>query len=47
MASSLHPDGSPTFEDDLLQYKLLGREDQHEVVRGGTTEAPTGDVPYA
>ncbi|MGD0266474.1 MAG: hypothetical protein ABSD47_16200, partial [Candidatus Methylomirabilota bacterium] len=28
------------FEDDSLRYKLLGREDQREVVKGGTTEAP-------
>jgi hypothetical protein len=35
------------FEDDSLRYKLLGREDQREAVRGGTNEAPTVDVTYA
>ena len=35
------------FDDDSLRYKLLGREDQREAVRGGTTEAPTVDVTYA
>jgi hypothetical protein len=35
------------FEDDSLRYKLLGREDQREAVRGGTTEAPIVDVTYA
>jgi hypothetical protein len=35
------------FEDDSLRYKLLGREDQREAVRGGTTEAPTVEVTYA
>lgn len=35
------------FEDDSLRYKLLGREDQREAVRGGTTEAPSVDVTYA
>jgi hypothetical protein len=35
------------FENDSLRYKLLGREDQREAVRGGTTEAPSVDVTYA
>jgi hypothetical protein len=35
------------FEDDSLRYKLLGKEDQREAVRGGTNEAPTADVTYA
>jgi hypothetical protein len=35
------------FDDDSLRYKLLGREDQREAVRGGTNEAPTVDVTYA
>ena len=35
------------FEDDSLRYKLLGREDTREVVRGGTKEAPTLDMTYA
>jgi hypothetical protein len=35
------------FEDDSLRYKLLGREDSREVVRGGTKEAPTLDITYA
>jgi hypothetical protein len=35
------------FEDDSLRYKLLGREDRHEAVAGGTKEAPTADVTYA
>lgn len=35
------------FEDDSLRHKLLGREDQREVVRGGTKEAPTVNVTYA
>jgi hypothetical protein len=35
------------FEDDSLRYKLLGREDQREVVKGGTTEAPTVDMSFA
>jgi len=34
------------FEDDSLRYKLLGREDQREAIRGGTNEAPTADVTY-
>ena len=35
------------FEDDSLRHKLLGREDQREAVRGGTTETPSVDVTYA
>lgn len=35
------------FEDDSLRYKLLGREDQREVVKGGTTEAPAVDMSFA
>lgn len=35
------------FDDDSLRYKLLGREDQREAVRGGTSEAPTVAVTYA
>jgi hypothetical protein len=35
------------FEDDSLRYKFLGREDQHEVVKGGTTEAPAVDMSYS
>jgi hypothetical protein len=35
------------FEDDSLRHRFLGREDQREVVRGGTKEAPTMDVTYA
>jgi hypothetical protein len=35
------------FDDDSLRYKLLGREDQREAVRGGANEAPTVDVTYA
>ncbi|MBI4574493.1 MAG: hypothetical protein HY713_14545 [candidate division NC10 bacterium] len=35
------------FDDDSLRHKLLGREDQREMVRGGTKEAPTADVSYA
>jgi hypothetical protein len=35
------------FEDDSLRYKLLGREDQREVMKGGTTEAPTVDMSFA
>ncbi len=35
------------FEDDSIRHKLLGREDQREVVRGGTKDAPTADVTYA
>ncbi|MCX5733424.1 MAG: hypothetical protein NTW68_03730 [candidate division NC10 bacterium] len=34
------------FEDDSLRHKFLGREDNREVVRGGTKEAPTEDVIY-
>jgi hypothetical protein len=36
-----------TFEDDSLRYKLLGREDRHEVVKGGTNEAPAVDMSYS
>jgi hypothetical protein len=36
-----------TFEDDSLRYKLLGREDQRDAVRGGTNEAPSVDLTYA
>lgn len=35
------------FEDDSLRYKFLGREDQHEVVKGGTAEAPAVDISYS
>jgi hypothetical protein len=35
------------FEDDSLRYKLLGREDQREVVKGGTNEAPAVDMSFA
>ena len=35
-----------TFEDDSLRHKFLGREDNREVVRGGTKEAPAEDVIY-
>jgi D-amino peptidase len=35
------------FEDDSLRYKLLGREDHHEVVKGGTNEAPAVDMSYS
>ncbi len=35
------------FENDSLRYKLLGREDQRDVVRGGTNEAPSVDMTYA
>jgi hypothetical protein len=35
------------FEDDSLRYKLLGREDQRQVLRGGTKESPTENVTYA
>jgi len=35
-----------TFEDDSLRHKLLGREDNREIVRGGTKEAPAEDVIY-
>ena len=35
------------FEDDSLRYKLIGREDQRQVVRGGTKEAPSENVTYA
>ena len=35
------------FDDDSLRYKLLGREDQREAVRGGTNEPLTVDVTYA
>ena len=34
------------FEDDSLRHKFLGREDNREVVRGGTKEAPAEDVIY-
>jgi len=34
------------FEDDSLRHKFLGREDNREVVRGGTQEAPAEDVIY-
>jgi hypothetical protein len=36
-----------TFEDDSLRHKFLGREDNREVVRGGTKEAPAEDVIYS
>jgi len=35
------------FEDDSLRYKLLGREDQREVVKSGTNEAPAVDMSFA
>jgi len=35
------------FEDDSLRYKLLGKEDQREIVRGGTNEAPAVDMSFA
>ncbi len=35
-----------TFEDDSLRYKLLGREDHRDAVRGGTNEAPSMDLTY-
>ncbi len=35
------------FEDDSLRYKLIGREDQRQVVRGGTKEAPSENVMYS
>ena len=35
------------FEDDSLRYKLLGKEDQREVVKGGTNEAPAVDMSFA
>jgi hypothetical protein len=35
------------FEDDSLRYKLLGREDQREVVKSGTNEAPAADMSFA
>ncbi len=35
------------FEDNSLRHKLLGREDQHEVVKGGTNEAPAVDMSFA
>jgi hypothetical protein len=34
------------FEDDSLRHKFLGREDNREIVRGGTKEAPAEDVIY-
>jgi hypothetical protein len=34
------------FEDDSLRHKFLGREDNREVVRGGTKEAPAEDMIY-
>lgn len=34
------------FEDDSLRHKFLGREDNREVVRGGTKEAPAEDIIY-
>jgi hypothetical protein len=34
------------FEDDSLRHKFLGREDNREVARGGTKEAPAEDVIY-
>lgn len=35
------------FEDDSLRYKFLGREDQREIVKGGTNEAPAVDMSYS
>ncbi len=35
------------FEDDSIRYKLLGREDNREVIHGGTKEAPAEDVIYS
>ena len=35
------------FEDDSIRYKLLGREDNREIVHGGTKEAPVEDVIYS
>ena len=34
------------FEDDSLRHKILGREDNREIMRGGTKEAPAEDVFY-
>ena len=34
------------FEDDSLRHKILGREDNREIVRGGTKDAPAEDVIY-
>jgi hypothetical protein len=35
------------FEDDSIRFKLLGREDNREVVHAGTKEAPAEDVIYS
>ena len=35
------------FKDDSLRHKFLGREDNREVLRGGTKEAPAEDVFYS
>lgn len=35
------------FQNDSLRYKLIGREDNREMGRGGTKEEPAGSVAYA
>jgi len=35
------------FEDDSLRHKLLGREDQRRVERGGSKEAPAERIEFA
>ena len=35
------------LKDDSLCHRFLGREDNREVVRGGTKEAPAEDVIYS
>ena len=42
----LYPELFKAFEDDSLRHKFLGREDNREIVRGGTKEAPAEDVIY-
>jgi len=35
------------FEDDSLRFRFLGREDNREIVKSGTNEAPGVDMSFA